>query len=136
MAQRPESIAGLLRDVRDQTTLLMRQEVALAKAEVNEKISRFVKDLAYLISGGLGAFAGLIFILHSVTASVAKGLNAAGWEGQSPWLAPLLVGLLVIFGSSFCIARGISTMRNESLVPEKTLDSLKEDKQWMQNKVS
>ena len=30
MAQRPESIAGLLRDVRDQTTLLMRQEVALA----------------------------------------------------------------------------------------------------------
>lgn len=132
---RAESIPGLIRDIRDQLTLLLRQEVALAKAELTEKASRMVRDGAYLLSGSLAAFAGLIFILHSVTALVNKGLSQAGMEQQAPWLAPLLVGLVVIFGSAFCIRKGISTMKTESLVPEKTLGSLKEDKEWMQSKV-
>lgn len=133
---RTESIPGLIRDIRDQLTLLLRQEVALAKAELSEKTSRIARDCVLLVSGGLAAFAGLIFILHSVTAMVSKGLHLAGMEQQAPWLAPLLVGLVVLFGSSFCIRKGLAAMKTESLVPEKTLGSLKEDKEWMQSKVS
>lgn len=131
-----ESIPDLLKDVRDQTSLLLRQEVILARTELSEKISRLVRNAAYLAAGGAVAFAGFLFLLHSATAGVARGLDAAGMADQSPWLAPLLVGAVVALIGGSTIRKGLSAIKHESLVPEKTLDSLKEDKEWMQDKVS
>lgn len=132
---RAESIPDLIKEIRDQTTLLLRQEVALARTEVSEKVARLLRNLVYLIGGGLAAFAGLIFVLYSLTAGVGLALNAAGMEEHSLWLAPLLVGLLVMIGGGIWIGKGVSTLKKETLIPEKALGSLKEDKEWMQNKV-
>ena len=48
----PNSIVGLLQTLRDETTTLLRQEVALAKAEVSENISKTGKHAAALAAGG------------------------------------------------------------------------------------
>jgi hypothetical protein len=51
------------------------------------------------------------------------------------WVGPLGVGLLgAIIGYIF-IHKGIHAISNESLVPEKTVDSLRHDRDWAERKV-
>src|SRR4030095_927808 len=83
---RSESISDLIKALRDEALLLVRQEVALAKTEMSEKIGRTLRNTAYAIAGGLVAFLGLVFILHAATALTGVGLKAAGVAPeQGPW---------------------------------------------------
>jgi hypothetical protein len=133
---RERSIGELLKELRDDTTTLLRQEVALAKTEMSEKASRAGRNAAYIAAGGAVAYAGLIFLLLAATYALYLMLQAMGMETHSLWVAPLIVGAIVgIIGYSL-VQKGISTLRDESLVPEKTTQSLQEDKQWLQEKTT
>ena len=115
---RPESIADLIKELRDDALLLVRQEVALAKTEMSEKIGRALRNTAYAIAGALVAFLGLVFILQAVTAFIGVGLKAAGVASeQCLWLAPLIVGLVVAIIGTILVTKGIATLKNETLVP-------------------
>jgi hypothetical protein len=57
------SMVELLKELRDETVTLMRQEVALAKVELSEKAVRYGRNIAYLAIGGLILYAGLLFLL-------------------------------------------------------------------------
>ena len=92
----PNSIVGLLQTLRDETTTLLRQEVALAKAEVSENISKAGKHAATLATGGFVAYAGVIVLLIGIGHLLAAGLIRAGLDPEiSQWLAPSIVGLAV-----------------------------------------
>jgi ABC-type microcin C transport system permease subunit YejB len=52
------------------------------------------------------------------------------------WLAALIVGVVVTGGGLFLVQRGIAALRTESLVPQQTLATLKEDAQWAKEQVS
>ena len=132
---RSESIADLIKDLRDEAMLLVRQEVALAKTEISEKMARILRNTAYAIAGALVAFVGLIFILQAATVAIGIGLHEAGLtEKQSLWASPLILGVIVAIVGAILISKGIAAVKNESLVPEKTVESLKNDKEWIQNK--
>ena len=132
---RSESVADLIKDLRDEAMLLVRQEVALAKTEISEKLARIFRNTAYAIAGALVAFVGLIFILQAVTVAIGIGLHEAGLtETQSLWASPLILGAIVAIVGAIFISKGIAAVKNESLVPEKTVESLKNDKEWIQNK--
>jgi hypothetical protein len=134
---RSESIPDLIKELRDEALLLVRQEVALAKTEMSEKIGRTLRNTAYMIAGALVAFLGLVFILQAVTALTGVGLKAAGVAPeQCLWLAPLIVGVVVAVIGTIFVTKGIATLKNETLVPEKTIDSLKGDKAWIQSKTT
>src|ERR1043165_6365198 len=92
----PNSIIGLLQTLRDETTTLLRQEVALAKAEVSENITRAGKNAAAVAVGGFIAYAGLIVLLIGIGQLLGVGLNRAGLDPEiSQWLAPAIVGIAV-----------------------------------------
>jgi hypothetical protein len=130
------SISDLLRELRDEGTLLFRQEIALAKTEVTQKATVAGRNVAYLAAGGLVAFLGAFFILFGVTALLYGGLAAAGLSREvAGWLAPLIVGVVVALIGYALVQKAINTLRHESLVPEQTMQSLQEDKQWVQQKV-
>jgi hypothetical protein len=79
----------------------------------------------------------LIFILHSLVGLLLVGLLRAGLsEGVATWLAPGIVGLVVAGVGYALVQKAKSTLSRESLAPEKTIQSLKEDKQWTQEKFS
>ena len=134
---RSESIADLIKELRDEALLLVRQEVTLAKTEMSEKIGRTIRNTTYAIAGALVAFLGLVFILQAVAALTGVGLKAAGVAPQQClWLAPLIVGVVVAVIGTIFVTKGIATLKNETLLPEKTIDSLKGDKAWIQSKTS
>ena len=131
------SIPALLRELRDETTVLLRQEVALAKTEISEKAARAGRNTAYLAAGGLVAYAGALFLLLAATAGLLIALEAMGLDREiTLWLAPLIVGGIVALVGYGLVQKGITALKHESFVPEKTKESVQENKQWLQDKMS
>lgn len=136
-ADDPRSLGTLLKEIRDESTTLFRQEVALAKTEISEKASRAMRHVAMLAVGALVAFAGLIVLLIAAGHGVSHMLIAMDVsENVAIWLGPLLVGAIVAaIGGAMAMANKKS-LEHESLVPEKTAQSMKENKQWLKRKAT
>jgi hypothetical protein len=130
------SIPDLLRELRDESSTLFRQEIALAKTELKEKTSKLSRNAIYLVAGGVIAYSGLIFILLGVVGLIGAGLVAAGMEAATAaWVSPLILGFIVAIIGAAMLMKGKRTLAEESLVPEKTLQSLKEDTSWTRAKI-
>ena len=123
--------------MRDETIELVREEVALAKTEVSENVSRVARNSVYLGTGALIAFAGLIILLFAASAGLYVGLVAADIDrATAGWLAPLIVGGVVLLIGYAFVQKAISTLKEASLVPERTVRSVKEDTNWVKQKVA
>ena len=130
------SIGDLIKELRDETTSLMRQELALAKTEMSEKAAKAGRNAAFATAGAVMIYLGALFGLLAASVGLALLLGALGLEWHAWWLAPLIVGVVVGLVGCAVTAKGVRTLKRQSLVPEKTVQSLQEDKQWLQEKVS
>jgi uncharacterized membrane protein YqjE len=117
------SIGELAKQLSEQTTLLVRQELELAKAELQIKGKR--------AGAGAGMFGGAgvlgLFALGALTAAVIAALDLA----MATWLAALIVA--VVYGAAAGIAALMGKRKvQEALpaVPEDSVESVKEDVQW------
>jgi uncharacterized membrane protein YqjE len=119
-ADRP--LTGLLTELAQETTTLVRKEVELAKAEVSEKVSQATTGAVSLAAGGMVAFAGLIFLLLALTYFLATMME--------PWLAALIVGGAVTLIGVILVSMGKSKLSARNLQPTRTIATLQDDKQW------
>ena len=134
---RDRSVADLFKELRDESSALLRQEVALAKTEMAEKASAYGKNAASIATGGTVAYVGALFILIAATVGLAMILDRfTAIDEHAWWLAPLIVGGIVAIIGYAMIQKGVSTLKRQSPVPQKTIQSLQEDKQWLKDKVS
>ena len=132
----PNSIPTLLRELRDETSTLMRQEVALAKTEMKENVSRMTSHAVQIAVGGFVAYAGIIVLLIGIGHLLGALLIRAGFDAQvAEWLAPSIVGLLVALVGWAMLAKAKNAIANDDLKPRQTIDSLRENKQWAQSKL-
>jgi hypothetical protein len=122
------SVAALLADLADQVTRLFRQEVALFKAELMEKVG--------LIGQGAGAIAGGALIAVSgwltLVAAAVLGLSLV----LEPWLAALIVGLVLLGVGGALVYFGKRRFDADSLAMHRTVASLREDKAWVREHLS
>jgi uncharacterized membrane protein len=92
------SLKNLVSDLRVDAGLLVRQEIALAKAEVKEKVTAVAKQAAMFGAAGLLAYAGLLVIV----AALILGVIALG---VAAWLAALGVGVVVLVAAFLIVQR-------------------------------
>ena len=131
------SIFGLLRELRDEFSTLLRQEVALAKTEVSEKADMAKRNAIYIAVGGVIALSGFLCLLAAASIGLAVALREAGVSPDiASWLGPLLVGVVVAIVGYVLLQKGISTLKRESLTPERTVQSIKEDTAWARQKIA
>jgi hypothetical protein len=120
---REQPIGDLLKQLSQETTTLVKQELDLAKAEMSVKAKEGGKGAGLL---GGGAVAALLF-LGALTATLIGLLDTA----MKFWLAALIV--TVIWGA---VAAVLALQGKNKLqeavppVPEQTQDSVKEDVAW------
>jgi len=130
------SIGQLLKELTHETSTLLRQEVNLAKTEMSEKVSRAGANLGEVAMGGGVALLGAIALLLAVIYGLGAILNNFLSPETASWLAPLIVGgILAAVGYSM-IKKALETLKRESLAPEKTTQSLQENKEWLKQKIS
>ena len=88
---RPSELGDAVQEVTERVQLLVREEIALAKAELTEKISKLIRGIVAGAVAGIFAVFGLIYLLHSVSWGI--------WElfdiGDGPWFGFLIVTLIL-----------------------------------------
>lgn len=132
----PPSIPTLLRDLRDETSTLLRQEVALAKTELKENVARAGHHAAQIAIGGFVAYAGIIVLLIGIGHLLGAVLTRAGLDPRlAAWLAPSVIGLVVAIVGWSLLAKARTALSHDDLAPRQTIDSLRASKQWVQNKL-
>ncbi|HEY1109487.1 MAG TPA: phage holin family protein [Opitutaceae bacterium] len=132
----PPSIPALLRDLRDETTTLLRQEVALARTEVVESVSRTGAQLARIAAGALVAYAGVIVALIGLGHLLGAGFIRLGLEpGVATWAAPTAVGVVVALIGWALVSKARHALANIDLKPRETLGSLRDNKTWAASKL-
>ena len=130
------SIGQLLKELTHETSTLLKQEVDLAKTEMSEKASRVGTNLGEVAVGGAVALLGAIALVLAAVYGLGAILNNFLSPETASWLAPLIVGgILAAVGYSM-IKKALETLKRESLTPEKTTQSLQENKEWLKQKIS
>jgi hypothetical protein len=135
----PESanIPDLIRQLRDDSTVLLREELNLAKTEIKENVTNAARNGTYLASGGLVCYAGLVTILIGVGFLLRQLFVNRGWEeGTATFLGLLITGIVTGAVGGILINKALHAFKCDSLTPERTARSLREDKQWAQSKLS
>jgi hypothetical protein len=114
------SLADLVSDLVHQASVLARQEIALAKAEVSNNIERARSGLIGIAIGAALAFAGLLVFLDAV---VLLLVDLLGPE-IAPWVPALIVAAVVLIVGVILLQRGMKRVESP-LMPRRTVDSLK-----------
>jgi Putative Actinobacterial Holin-X, holin superfamily III len=117
------SIGELFGQLTEDLSLLMRQEVSLAKAEMGTKVSRATGDLVAVGAGGLVTLLGGL----ALVAALILGLVAVG---VTPWLSALIVGAVLGVAGYVMLQRGLKDLRRVDPTPQRTVETLKDDVQW------
>ena len=120
---REQPIGDLLKQLSQETTTLVRQELELAKAEMAEKGKQAGKGAGMFGGAGVVGF----LALGALTAALILGLDTF----MKAWLAALIVGLVYAAVAAVLALTGKKEVQQATPpVPEQTVDSVKEDVQW------
>jgi len=119
------STAELVKQLADQTTALVRQEVELAKAELAEKGKR--------VGIGAGMFGGAgVLGLYALGALTATFILLLATLLDEAWLAALIV--TVVYGAIAGVLALLGRNKVQEATPaapERTVETVKEDVEWV-----
>ncbi len=62
--EQPQNIATAITEVSEKATLLVREEIELAKAEVTEKLTRLARGAVVAVAAGIFLVTALMFVLN------------------------------------------------------------------------
>ncbi len=120
---REHSIGELVKDLANETSTLVRQEIDLAKAEMTDRGKRAGKGVGMLAAGAAVA----LLALGALTACLIAVLDLA----MPTWAAALIVTAVYAAIAGALLMSGRNQVREAAPpVPEQTIDSVKEDVQW------
>lgn len=120
------SLSDLLSELAGDFSTLVRQEVDLAKAEVKQEAKHAGQAAGALVGGAVAAFVALLLLAFALAWGLAEVLP--------PGFAFLIVGLLFAVVAGVLLQSGRKKLQHVEPAPTQTIETLKEDKQWLQDR--
>lgn len=108
-------LGGLAGDVQH----LVKGEIALARAEVDQKLRGLVIAAVLIVGGALVAFAGLVVLLEGGAAVLAYWLPA--------WASLLIVGIVIVAVGGIVSWLGVSKLSLKAIKPERMIANVQRD---------
>jgi membrane protein len=119
-AKQDSSAGELVKQLSEQVSTLVRDELRLARLEMTQKGKRAGAGIGMLGGGGLVALYGLACLVAAAVIALARAV--------APWLAALIIGagLLAISGAAALLGRG-QLQQATPPVPARAAESVKAD---------
>jgi len=118
------TVGEMFAELSRETRTLIQQEVQLAKTELSENAAKMAKGAAMIVGGGLIAYGGLLAVIAAIVLVLIV-------FGLPPWVGALLGGLVAAAIGYLLIRAGLAALKPQELLPRKTIETLKEDAQWL-----
>jgi protein-S-isoprenylcysteine O-methyltransferase Ste14 len=125
-----ESIGSLVKGIITDIRQLIRDEVALARVEMREQASRAKLAISALGAAAAAMTLGLVFLLIALSVGIADLL---GWP---LWAGFLAVALLLGVAGFVMFSMGRRKMQSVHAVPEQTVQTVKENSEWIAKRLS
>lgn len=117
------SLGALLAELSRETGELVRKEIELATTEMTAKVKKAGVQVGFTAAGGALVHAGVLVLLAMLVIALTE-------MGLAAWLAALIVGVVALAVGYVLVNRGLSGLRDISIAPRQTIESVKEDARW------
>jgi len=121
------TLGDLFTSLTSDLTTLVRKEIDLARTETMEKVTGVTRNVVMMVAGGLVAYAGLIALIMAAIFLLDQSLSL--------WVSALIVGIIVVIIGAILLMVGKSSLSSMTVVPEKTVESMKENTEWAKEQV-
>ena len=128
LSKEDKSLGDLFSELAAESGTLVRQEVALARAEVTQTAVQAGTNVGHLVVSGAVAYAGVLAILAAVIIGLANFMPA--------WLSALLVGAATATIAYFMISSSLTELKKMRTMPTNTIETIKEDVQWLKKEMT
>ncbi|MGH2900287.1 MAG: phage holin family protein [Solirubrobacteraceae bacterium] len=91
-----QDLAQTVQDISERVSLLVRDEIELAKAEVTTKVTKLLRGIVIGVAAGIFVVVGLLFLLHGMAWLAWYALPVG--SGSFFWGFFVVAGLLFICG--------------------------------------
>jgi uncharacterized membrane protein YqjE len=122
-----ESIGSLLSGLIGDLQNLIRGEVDLAKTEIREEVGVAMRGAVMLAVAAMLGLTALIVLMFGLATYIEKWVNE--------WQALGIVGLGLVIVAALAGILGKRRLSASSMTPDRTIESLKEDKEWASQQV-
>lgn len=119
------SLGELIGNISNDLSQLFRQEVELAKVEIKQEAAKAGKAAGMLGGAGFAGYLAVVLLSFAAVFGLANVMDA-GW-------AALLVAVVWAVIGAVLFTTGRSRLKTIDPVPHRTVDTLKEDAQWLKN---
>lgn len=114
------SIGTLLKELVHEVPALLRNEVALAKSEMRENLKQAAVGVGAIAAGAAIALAALVILMMALVYALSNVM--------APWLAALIVAAIGLGAGYALYASGRKKLDPADLRPDRTIESLRQDK--------
>ena len=123
-----ESMGQLIKELSNDLSVLMRQELALARAEMTLKGKQAGLGIGLLSGAGLFGFVALLALTATVIALLGTAMKV--------WIAALIVtAVLALIAGALALIGKNRVAESAPPAPEQTTETLKEDVQWAKTRL-
>lgn len=119
------SVGELIGNISDDLSRLFRQELELAKVEVKQEATKAGRAAGMLGGAGFAGYLAVVLLSFAVVFALANVMDA-GW-------AALIVAVIWGVVGAVLYAAGRRQLRGVDPMPRRTVDTIKEDAQWLKN---
>lgn len=117
------SVTDVLQDILRNLQEMIRSEVRLAKAEIGEGARQTASSGVRLAVGAIVALSAWLFFLWTAVYVLA--------ERMSMWASTLLVAIALACAAGVLIAMGVRRFRRIQPLPERTIETMRENLEWI-----
>jgi nitrogenase molybdenum-iron protein alpha/beta subunit len=117
------SLGELFGELSADTSILIRKEMELARHELTRSAQTYARNSMLVGVGGLIAYAGAIVLLMGIAWLLAR-------LGLATDLSFLIVGAVTLAIGAVIAWRAVQSMQKVSVVPERTVETIREDVEW------
>jgi len=118
-----QSLGSMVTNLSNDLSTLMRQEMALAKAELKDEAAKAAKGAGMLAGAGYAGHLAVVFLSFTIVWLLDLAMDI--------WLAALIVTVLWAIVAAVLFVTGRKNLKSVDPKPQQTVDSLKEDAQWL-----
>ncbi len=125
--QNGRSVPEVLQDIVGNIEEIIRSEFRLAKAEIKEEASQAAPLLKMIVVGAVIGFYALGFLIFTMVMGLATVVPT--------WLAALIVGAVLGLIALALITIASKRLKQVNKVPERTIETMKENVQWAKSQI-
>jgi uncharacterized membrane protein YqjE len=131
-----ESLPGLFSRLGDDVMDLFNSQLALFKVEIKEEASAYARAITMIAVGGVIATVGFALLNVAIAFAVSTLFAQANFSQPASYaLGFVVTGAFYVLVGGVVVLVMKNRLANQDLVPQRTVEELRKDKQWLKNEL-